>query len=139
MIRVVLDSNIYISALLFGGNPRHVLQLAEDCAFGVAFSPEIRSEVEETLLDKFRWSRIEVAMVADVLWPRARLVHPKRPVVDCSDPDDNRVLECALESSAHMIVTGDRHLLALDPWRGIPIVNAGAFLDHAPWRNRAQD
>jgi len=133
MIRVVLDSNIYISALLFGGNPRRILQLAEESAFELAVSPEIRSEVEETLLEKFRWTGTEVAWVADRLWPHAQLVIPESSISDCSDPDDNRVLECALDSPARVVVTGDRHLLALDPWRGIRIVTARAFLDHGLW------
>jgi putative PIN family toxin of toxin-antitoxin system len=137
MIRVVLDSNIYISAVLFGGNPRRILQLAEKRAFELVVSQEIRSEVEETLQEKFCWKRTEVARVADLLWAHARLVFPQSSVADCSDPDDDRVLECALDSSARIIATGDGHLLILDPWRGIRIVTARAFLDHALWQDRA--
>ena len=50
-------------------------------------------------------------------------------VLDCRDPKDNMVLALALDSSSHHIVSGDRDLLTLDPWRGISVVTPRAFLD----------
>jgi predicted nucleic acid-binding protein len=56
-------------------------------------------------------------------------------VTGCTDPDDNRVLECALASRATHIVTGDRDLLALDPFRTVRIVQAAKLLAERPWES----
>ncbi|MGD0015397.1 MAG: putative toxin-antitoxin system toxin component, PIN family [Bryobacteraceae bacterium] len=134
MTTVVLDSNIYVSAVLFGGKPRVVLQLAQEGAFELVVSPPICSEVEETLRVKFLWPESAIASVGQSLWRAAREVVPRRRVTDCSDPDDNRVLECALECQARAIVTGDRHLLVLNPYRGVQVVRPQEFLNGRLWR-----
>ena len=134
MIRVVVDSNIYISALLFGGKPREVIALAENRLLDIYSSEPIKNEVERVLRDKFRWSKERVAAAASYLWSLSRPVDPPCTVSDCPDPDDNRVLECAIEAKAAFIVTGDEHLLALDPYRRIAILSPRHFLDRAPWK-----
>jgi len=132
-MRVVVDSNIYISALLFGGKPGHVIALAENGLLDIYSSEPIKNEVERVLRDKFRWSKERVAAAAGYLWSLSRPVDPQCTVSDCPDPDDNRVLECAIEAKAAFTVTGDEHLLALDPYRGIAILSPREFLDRAPW------
>jgi predicted nucleic acid-binding protein len=57
-------------------------------------------------------------------------------VNDCSDPDDNRILECALDAHAAVIVTGDSHLLRLHPYRGTEILTAKQFLELKRWEER---
>jgi putative PIN family toxin of toxin-antitoxin system len=117
MIRVVLDSNVYLSALLFGGNPRTVLELAQARAFGLVISMSIIQEIESVLKTKFLWTDTMIRRAAAETWGTAHKVKPEMKVDDCVDPDDNRVLECALASNAGFIVTGDRHLLRLTPFR----------------------
>jgi uncharacterized protein len=128
-----LDSNVYISALLFGGNPRLVIECAEAGLFELAVSLPIRTEVERVLRSKFRWPPPRVHEAARHLWSLATTVSPSPTVADCSDPDDNRVLECAMEASALAIVTGDAHLLELHPYRGIAILTPKEFLELKPW------
>lgn len=132
-MRLVVDSNIYISALLFGGNPRQVIALAENRLLDIYSSEPIKKEVERVLRDKFRWSKERVAAAASYLWSLSRPVDPQCTVSDCPDPHDNRVLECAIEAKATFIVTGDHHLLDLDPYRGVAILSPREFLDRAPW------
>src|ERR1700747_3491124 len=115
MIWVVLDSNVYVSALLFGGNPRVVLTLAEERFFEVSVSPPVKAEVERILAEKFSWTKGRVEEAASYLWKLAHSISPQLTVDDCTDPDDNRILECALEARAQVIVTGDAHLLKLHP------------------------
>ncbi|PYP88283.1 MAG: hypothetical protein DMF61_06735 [Blastocatellia bacterium AA13] len=80
MIWVVLDSNIYVSALVFGGTPSVVLQLAEVGAFQLVVSEAIKAEVMETLTTKFGWSQERVEDVATHLWQSAQMVHPVQPI-----------------------------------------------------------
>jgi uncharacterized protein len=133
MIRVVLDSNVYVLALLFGGNPRRLINLAASGAFELFCSDAIRTEVEFVLAVKFHWPRQRVTAATAYLWSLSRFAEPQLTVSDCSDPDDNRVLECALQARAAYLVTGDRHLLILHPYRGIAIVTPKQFLDSKPW------
>ena len=62
------------------------------------------------------------------LWGAAEQVRPQIKIADCVDPDDNRVLECAVASQCRVIVTGDAHLLDMHPWRGISIVTPRELL-----------
>lgn len=133
MIWVVLDSNVYVSALIFGGNPRAILELAEEGRFEVSVSEPIQAEVERILAEKFSWPRVQVNEATSYLWTLARSINPQQSVTDCIDPDDNRVLECALEAHAQAIITGDNHLLRLHPYREISILAPKQFLEVKPW------
>ena len=134
MIWVVLDSDVYVSALIFGGNPRTVLGLAEQGLFELSVSEPIKAEVERILSEKFSWPKDRIDSAASYLWTLAHSTNPKQTIADCSDPDDNRVLECALEADARMIVTGDAHLLKLHPYREISILTPKQFLEAKPWQ-----
>ena len=133
MIRVVLDSNVYISALLFGGNPRRVMELAQAGVFQTFTSPEIIEEIEDVLRRKFGWRETRIRGAANATWRIAMQAARAEELKDCPDPDDNRILECAVAGRAHFIITGDRDLLGLHPYRRIAIVSPRAFLDAIPW------
>jgi uncharacterized protein len=132
-VRVVFDTNVLISALVFGGAPEALLMAAAAGAFPLFSSPALRGELLEVLEERFAWSDLklrELERRLDSLWTE---VEPGFELTDCSDPDDNRVLECAVECGATHIVTGDAALLVLDPFRGIRIVRTAAFLAERPW------
>jgi uncharacterized protein len=131
---VVVDSNVFISALVFGGKPRRVLATADAGEFTLALSATIQEEVEEVLAEKFRWPPKRIHWACQPLWAIARLVKPSVRLQVADDPDDNDVLECALAAQASMIVTGDKDLLRLSPFRGIRILTPAQFLEqgHSP-------
>jgi len=130
-LRVVLDTNILISAFVFpGGNPEAVYRLALEGRIELVTSPALLAEFARVLVDKFGWedARTEeaVAHAARV----AMIVRPTDRIAEIeADPDDDRVLEAAFDGEAEWIVSGDRHLLDLKRWRGIRVVRAAAFLD----------
>jgi predicted nucleic acid-binding protein len=68
MIRVVIDTNVYVSALVFGGKPAAVLQLAESGAFQVVVSANIKDELVETLTTKFGWPAGRAEKACRELW-----------------------------------------------------------------------
>jgi putative PIN family toxin of toxin-antitoxin system len=135
MTWVVLDSNVYVSAFVFGGNPRAILEMAEQGLFEVSIAEPIATEVERILTEKFSWPDERVHQTMSYMAEVARLIVPEQTVTACIDPDDNRVLECALEAHAHVIVTGDAHLLKLHPYREILILTPKQFLDAKPWQS----
>ena len=99
-MRAVLDSNEYISALVFGGIPRQILERAERGDFEIVVSAHIRQEVERVLSDKFDWSLKRIAHAIDLiqfdpLWEIAHFVTPRASISASRDETDNRILECA--------------------------------------------
>jgi putative PIN family toxin of toxin-antitoxin system len=130
MTRVVLDTNVYISALMFGGLPGSLLDLAFLRSFTLIISPALLDELHEKLQEKFGVSEQDVAIVRARLERLAQVVEPTEALtVIIDDPDDNRVLECAAKGNADIIVSGDRHLLKLASYDGISIVTVRQFME----------
>jgi putative PIN family toxin of toxin-antitoxin system len=131
MIRVVLDTNILISAILFGGKPRRILELAFRGEIQVCISEPILEELKAVLLrPKFGFSLEVVQTILTELIGLADFVYPSQKIeVVAEDPDDNRIMECALESRADFIVTGDSHLLNLKSFEDILIITSDKLLE----------
>jgi len=130
MIRIVLDTNVIVSALVFGGVHRAILELAEAGQCELFYSEAIQNEVRRVLAEKFAWPPATLQEVLAVVWTMGDLVVPRiavRAVRD--DPDDDRILECALAANASFLVSGDRHLLALRTYQSISIVTPRQFLE----------
>jgi putative PIN family toxin of toxin-antitoxin system len=126
--RVVLDSNIYVSALLFRGKPLQAVQLAEESKYTLLISDPIQVEVERILRERFGYSQAMIAKSCRRIWSRAERVFPTIRVELCRDPDDNRVLECAVAGGAQYLVTGDRDLLDMPPAFPFTILKVADFL-----------
>jgi uncharacterized protein len=101
---------------------------ARDGAFHLLASRSIIAEVARVLRDDFCWDDIliqralrRIAQIGEVVAIRSRID------IITADPDDNRILECAVDGRANLIVSNDRHLLNLSSWAGIPIIAAPDF------------
>jgi putative PIN family toxin of toxin-antitoxin system len=131
-MRVVADTNILISAFLYGGLPRVFLDLSLGGAFALTTSGALLDELNEKLLGKFAVPDTKALAFLLQLKHKARVVHPT-PVLNAvlDDPDDNRVLECAVAGKAEFIVSGDKHLLRLGSHAGIAILTVRQFLQTA--------
>ena len=130
MIRVVIDTNVYISALMFGGLPGSLLDLMFLKSFVTIVSPVLLDELEEKLCLKFEVTAEDAAAVRRKISSVAQVVEPSKAIQAVKqDPDNDRVLECAVAGPADYIVTGDRHLLMLGEYRGTSIIRAREFLD----------
>lgn len=127
-MRVVLDTNIFISALNFGGKPGILLEMALTQVFTLVVSEEILDELQRVLRVRFDSDRGAVAAALGDIRKAAMLVTPRLTFSDCQDPDDNRILEAAVEADADLIVSGDKHLLRMKRFRGIDILTASEFL-----------
>lgn len=127
--RVVLDTNIFISAILYGGNPRKVVNLAVTEAIEVYISLELLEELGRVLKGKFTLSSFEIDTIISEIKDFTEITIPQvRFRVVKKDPSDNKVLECAVAAKANLIVSGDKHLLNLAKFRSIKIVNPAEFL-----------
>lgn len=132
MIRVVADTNIYISALMFGGLPGTLVDLGLSQLVHLVASPALLDELDEKLRLKFRVAAGDAAAIRRHLERAIDLVAPNLTIAAVpDDPDDNRILECAVAGRADVIVSGDRHLLRPGSYEGIPILTARQFLEMA--------
>ena len=128
-MRVVLDSNVYVSALtLPGGIADTVLTAALDGAYVALLSQPILGETLGVLGRKFSRDKEELARVALFLSELTEHVKPRHRIAVLADDPDNRIIECALEGGADLIVTGDRAMLRVGSFEGVEIVSLRAFL-----------
>ena len=127
-MRVVLDTNVIISAVLFGGRPASALDAANTNGRVLVVSDAILAEVRRVLTGKFRQSPDSTDRVLNRVRTLSDLVTPHLTVTECRDPDDNRILEAAIAGSADYIVSGDADLLSMGAFRGVQIPSVAAFL-----------
>jgi putative PIN family toxin of toxin-antitoxin system len=128
---VVLDTNVMISAILFGGPPKRVLEHAICGAIEMAVSLDIILEVQDVLRrPKFGFSAEATAEIIRELQEISTLTYPTKKLnVVATDPDDNRIIECAVESNASVIISGDSDLLNLGEYGKIRILSPVDFLN----------
>jgi uncharacterized protein len=130
-MRVVLDANVYISALLVGRGCEEILTLGRTGVIRVLSSPEIIDEVASVLRRKFHWSPADIRLFLDEACDLCQMIPFDPAEVEFpADPADAKILACAVAGKADVIVTGDKkHLLPLKRYRGIPIVSPAEFLE----------
>ena len=130
MIRVTADSNIYISALHFGGPPNEFLDLARTGVIELTISDDILAEVTRVLRDKFGWSSEALSMaLARIADFSIRLAPTQKLDAVREDPADNRILECAVEGKSEYLVTRDHHLLKLKSFGGTQMIKVADLLE----------
>lgn len=128
-MRAVLDTNIYISALVFpGGRAEKAVHAAADGRFDLLISKPIMLEVLDVLARKFGRDPEELSRVALFLADLARRVRPRKKLTILRDDPDNRILECALSGHAEMVVTGDQAMLKLERVEEVRILTLRDFL-----------
>jgi len=129
-VRIVCDTNVLISGVVFGGHARTIMDLARRGIVDNCISPEILAECERVLQRrKFGLSFTDVFGVMDLFQQTYTVVYPKiriRAVAD--DPDDDCILEAADAARAECVISGDRHLLALDRWNQCGILSPARFI-----------
>lgn len=128
--KVVFDTNIYISAIVFGGNPRVCLEMARAGEIRLFTSMVLLLELAKKLRSKFNYSETEVKEIIVGISKFAKIVEAKIKVVLIKkDPTDNRVLEVAKEVKGDFIISGDKkHILPLKKFEGIKIISAADFI-----------
>jgi putative PIN family toxin of toxin-antitoxin system len=128
-VKVVFDTNILVSALVFpGGRGEAALRRVIEDEDQLVWSMPILDELLGVLGRKFARNREELAHVAVFLADLGTLVKPRRKLRVVEDDPDNRILECAIAGRAEVIVTGDKALLALREYRGVRVITLRDYL-----------
>ncbi len=129
-IKVVLDTNVYFPAYQGArGVPFELWRRAVRREYSLLVSPEIIRELAGALRSRLRRPEAEIVVQLKLMARVATMVEPKITLqIIQADPDDDRILECALAGGADLIVSGDRHLTKLKDFRGIGIARPADFL-----------
>jgi putative PIN family toxin of toxin-antitoxin system len=136
-LRVVFDTNILVSALVFpGGRGEEALRRIVEERDALVLSRPILDELLGVLARKFARDAEQLARVAVFLGDLGTMVRPGRRLKVLKDPPDNRILECAVAGRADAIVTGDRALLALGSYRGVRILTLRDYLENPEAHDR---
>lgn len=125
-MRIVLDTNIYIAVALHGEFAEDIIEMVTTRSSGmvVVASEEILLELQQKLKEKFNWAKedtdlflTKIRNISEVVKITVKIDILKR------DPEDNKILECALAGKADLIVTADQDLIKLKRFKGIGIVH----------------
>lgn len=130
-MRIVLNTNVFVSGVFFSGPPYQILKAWRDGKVQLVISQEILEEyqrVGETLAHQF--PGVDLGPILELVTVKAELTHaPRLPEPVCDDPDDDKFLACALASNSEVIISGDKHLLKVSGYCGVNILRPRKFLD----------
>ena len=128
-MKVVFDTNIYISAFVIpGGNAEKAYLGAIQGDFELCTSIAILTELARVLEDKFGWEKQKIAQLITSVADVGFVLKTTPCLKVLSDDPDNRILECASKAKADLLVTGDNHLLKLKQYESFKIIKLSAFL-----------
>jgi len=128
-LKLVLDTNILVSALIYGGKPEQVYNLILEKQITAITSTILFSELFEVLIKKFNFDPRRVKQLERIIKKHFKVVYPNETINAVKDDDDNRVLEAAKEGKCEYIITGDKELLKIRKYKHIKIVTAEEFLN----------
>lgn len=129
MLKVIFDTNVYISAFTSPnskGEAAYLLAVRGNVK--LYSSVPILTELAGKLKEKFQWDDIRISSALKHISRVATVIKPAMKISLLQDAPDNRILECARASNANLIVTGDKHLLILKEFEGIGITRIAGFL-----------
>lgn len=129
-VKVILDTNILISALGFGGKPREIFKLVLDKKIKAISSYILLAEFDDVISKKFPKLTSELNRIQKQFKKNIKIVKPNHSVHILQDEPDNRVLEAALEGNCEYIITGDNDLLDLKTYKNITILKPDDFLSN---------
>lgn len=132
-MRIVIDTNVLISAIFWTGKPKQLLNHVRRQKITFVTSNQLLDELRQILVrqDKpFHLQDNEADQVVEALTGCAEVVESHSQLTVCHDEMDNRVIACAIDGKAEYIVTGDLHLLGLRSYQSVKIMTVSDFLSH---------
>ncbi len=130
-LKVVMDTNVFVSGVFFSGPPYQILKAWQSGEFELVVSQEILDEYRRVgeILSAER-PRLDLNPILTFVIEHAKVYQPvelSKPV--CEDPDDDKFFACALASGRQVIDSGDKHLLKVSGYQGIEVLKPREFVD----------
>ena len=134
-MRLVIDTNVVVSAVFFGGRPAELLRMVIRHELAAVATTEIVDEYQLTvnyLLDKYDGRELRISMVP--IFSALEIIPTSSRVEICRDPDDDKFIACAIDGHCHYVVSGDKDLLSLKRYGDVKIFTVADFLELFPER-----
>lgn len=129
-MKIVIDTNVVISAVFFGGTPQKILEAVKSGKILAYATPEILTEYKEIIQEMIdrkqgNFSADKFSLFTD----KIHMIEDENVNIEaiCRDPDDDKFIACAVAGDAQYIVSGDKDLLCIEEHKNIKIINAGDF------------
>lgn len=129
MLKVVLDTNVILSGILFGGKPEKIIKLIVERKIILCVSPALHAEVIQKLELKFSLFPGSVEQATRIMDTFGRKYLPRKKLRVFKDQKDNFLLDLALESKADYLISGDKAVLNLKEYKGTKILSPKEFLN----------
>jgi putative PIN family toxin of toxin-antitoxin system len=134
-LRFVIDTNTLVSSILIASSiPDRAVKLIRHSGIiliSVATIEELQKVMNRPKFDKYVDPEIRSEFIAQLI-QQSELVEINEPIIACRDPKDDKFLEVAVNGKADYLITGDRDLLVLHPFRNIQILTPADFLNQSP-------
>jgi len=130
-VRIVLDTNVFISGIFFTGPPFTILQAWKEETVTLLISPPILEEYQRVAAEiSKQFPGIDLTTILQLIDSKAEHVRPtKLPSPVCDDPDDDKFLVAALAGKTQLIVSGDKALLRVAGYQGLRVLRPRTFVD----------
>jgi putative PIN family toxin of toxin-antitoxin system len=130
-VKIILDTNVFISGVFFSGPPNRILKAWSDQKIDLVLSPEILEEYEHVATSlESQFPGIDITPILHLIIQSANIVQaPQLKQSVCQDPDDDIFIACALASGTPIIVSGDKQLLAVSGYSDIDVITPRQFVE----------
>ena len=127
-MKIVIDTNVIISAIFFGGNPQKIIEAVVDGGFHAFATPAIIEEYCEIVdeMVKRRQGRLNRHILSPLI-AKLSVIEAVSVVKISRDPDDDKFIECAIDAGAIYIISGDKDLLDVGEYQNVQIITAQEF------------
>jgi len=130
-MRIILDTNVFISGIFFSGPPSQILKAWEKRRLQIVLSKQILDEYQRVAEDiSSQFPLVDISPIIELITIYGQFIDTQGVSISiCEDPDDDKFIECAIAGKCDIIVSGDRHLLKLADYKGIKILKPRDFLE----------
>jgi len=130
-MRIILDTNVFISGIFFSGPPSQILKAWEKQSVQIVLCQQILDEYQRVADElSAKYPLVDITPIIELLTIFGQFVDTKGVDISiCEDPDDDKFIECAIAGKCDTIVSGDTHLLKLAEYKGIKIVKPRDFIE----------
>ena len=131
VMRIILDTNVFISGIFFAGPPSQILKAWENQNLQIVLSREILDEYQHFALElSHKFPRVEILPIIELITIHGHLVDTQGLDISvCDEPDDDKFLECAVAGKCKMIISGDKHLLNISGYKGNSVLRPRNFVN----------
>ncbi len=129
-MRIILDTNVFISGIFFSGPPSQILKAWEKQSLQIVLCRQILDEYQRVADElSSKYPLVDITPIIELLMVYGQFIDTKGVDISiCEDPDDDKFIECAIAGKCKIIVSGDAHLLKLAGYKGVKIMKPRDFI-----------